>query len=217
MLPDLAALEHFHFLRPAWALLPVVWFLLMLVQRRRRARRDMFGGIIAPHLLEHLRLGRFDTRWFNPVNINAVNVILLTLLLMGPSWRQQPSPLSQDEAAQVVLLDVSGSMEQRDVQPSRLARARQKIADLLALRPDRRSALIAYAGSAHTVLTLTADQDITRQYLAAITPGIMPRAGKFPEYALPLVDEVLRESLAPATVVLFSDAPGADSADASER
>ena len=216
MLPDLAALEHFHFLRPAWALLPVVWFLLMLVQRRRRARRDMFGGIIAPHLLEHLRLGRFDTRWFNPVNINAVNVILLTLLLMGPSWRQQPSPLSQDEAALVVLLDVSGSMEQRDVQPSRLARARQKIADLLALRPDRRSALIAYAGSAHTVLTLTADQDITRQYLAAITPGIMPRAGKFPEYALPLVDEVLRESLAPATVVLFTDAPGGDSAGAFE-
>jgi Ca-activated chloride channel family protein len=216
MLPDLAALEHFHFLRPAWALLPVVWFLLMLVQRRRRTRRDMFGGIIAPHLLEHLRLGRFDARWFNPVNLNTVNVVLLTLLLMGPSWRQQPSPLSQDEAALVVLLDVSGSMEQTDVQPSRLVRARQKIADLLALRPDRRSALIVYAGSAHTVLTLTADQDITRQYLAAITPGIMPRAGKFPEYALPLVDEVLRESMAPATVALFTDAPGADSADAFE-
>lgn len=217
MLPDLAALEHFHFLRPAWGVLPVLWFLLMLVQRRRRARRDMFGGIIAPHLLEHLRLGRFDTRWFNPINVNAVNVILLTLLLMGPSWRQQPSPLSQDEAALVVLLDVSGSMEQRDVQPSRLVRARQKIADLLALRPDRKSALIVYAGSAHTVLTLTADQDITRQYLAAINPGIMPRAGKFPEYALPLVDEILRESKAPATVVLFTDAPGADSAEAFER
>ena len=62
MLPDPAALQHFHFLRPAWALVLVIWFLLMLIQRRRRSRQDMFGGIIAPHLLEHLRLGRFDRR-----------------------------------------------------------------------------------------------------------------------------------------------------------
>ncbi len=127
---------------------------------------------------------------------------------MGPSWRQQPSPLSQDEAALVILLDVSTSMQQTDVQPSRLQRAQQKIGDLLALRPDKKAALIVYAGSAHTVLSLTADQDILKQYLAAITPAIMPRAGKFPEYSLPLVAEVLRESGAPATVVLFTDGLG---------
>ena len=101
--------------------------------------------------------------------------------------------------ALVILLDVSSSMEQRDIQPSRLQRAKQKIADLLAMRTDKQTALIVYAGTAHTVLTLTDDQDILKQYLAAITPKIMPRAGKFPEYSLPLVDQVLRESNAPAT------------------
>jgi Ca-activated chloride channel family protein len=214
MLPDLAALEHFHFLRPAFALLLLPIIAVAVAQRRRSTQRDRFGGIIAPHLLEHLRLSRYDNRWFNPVNASLVVTALVLVVLMGPSWRQQPSPLSQDEAALVVLLDVSQSMEQRDIQPSRLRRAKQKISDLLALRPDKKASLVVYAGSAHTVLSLTADQDILNQYLAAIRPGVMPRPGKYPEYALPLVDEVLRQSNAPASVVLFADGVGAGSAEA---
>jgi len=213
VLPDLEALQYFHFLRPAWGLAVIPWLVITLVQIRRETRRELFGGIIAPHLLEHLRLQRYDRRWFNPINVTRVITALLIIVLMGPTWRQQPSPLSQDEAALVILLDVSASMQQTDIQPSRLQRAKQKIGDLLAMRPDKKAALVVYAGSAHTVLTLTADQDILKQYLAAITPAIMPRAGKFPEYSLPLIGEVLRESTAPATVVLFSDGLGADSTD----
>ncbi|MCB1703511.1 MAG: VWA domain-containing protein [Halioglobus sp.] len=214
MLPELSALQYFHFLRPEWGLLLIPWLAMVLVQNRQRADRDMFGGIIAPHLLQHLRLERFDRRWFNPQNLSRVFMLLALLVLMGPSWRQQPSPLSQDEAALVILLDASNSMQQTDVQPNRLARARQKISDLLALRPDKQAALIAYAGTAHTVLSLTADQDILNQYLAAIKPAIMPRSGKFPEYSLPLIDEILRDSQAPATVVMFTDGLGADSEQA---
>jgi len=242
VLPDWDALQHFHFLRPAWGLLAIPWLVILLLQGRRRARRDMFGGIIAPHLLEHLRLERRDARWANPRVVSVFIVVLTTVIGMGPTWRQQPSPLSRDESALVVLLDVSTSMAQRDVQPSRLQRAKQKIGDLLALRPDKRTALVAYAGSAHTVLTLTADRDILGQYLDAITPAVMPRAGKFPEYALPLVDWIIggsttgdrptdgdanatgaadgvpgsprAASTVPATVLLVTDGLGADSAAA---
>ncbi|CAA0078280.1 Uncharacterised protein [Halioglobus japonicus] len=215
-MPDLSALQYFHFLRPEWALLIIPWLAMVLIQNRQRTDRDMFGGIIAPHLLQHLRLQRFDKRWFNPRNFSIVFMLLALLILMGPTWRQQPSPLSQDEAALVILLDASNSMQQTDVQPSRLQRAKQKISDLLALRPDKQAALVAYSGTAHTVLSLTADQEILNQYLAAITPATMPRSGKFPEYALPLLDEILRETLAPATVVMFADGLGANSAQAFE-
>lgn len=216
MLPELSALQHFHFLRPEWGLLLIPWLAMVMVQNRQRTDRDMFGGIIAPHLLQHLRLQRFDTRWLNPRNFSLVFMLLALLVLMGPTWRQQPSPLSQDEAAVIILLDASSSMQQNDVQPSRLKRARQKISDLLSLRPDKQAALVVYSGTAHTVLSLTADQEILNQYLAAIKPTVMPRSGKFPEYALPLVDEILRETQAPATVVLFADGLGADSEQAFE-
>lgn len=216
MLPELTALEYFHFLRPWWSLALPPLLLAFYVMDRKEEQGDMFGGIIAPHLLEHLRVSKFQSRWFNPRSFTKVLLVLLIVVLMGPSWRQQPSPLSQDEAAMVVLLDVSQSMKQKDIQPSRLQRAKQKIGDLLALRPDKRAALIVYAGSAHTVLNLTADQEILGQYLAAIQPDIMPRDGKFPEYALPEIQAVLKDSTAPATVVLFTDGLGAASEQAYE-
>ena len=214
MLPDAASFEYFHFLRPLWAGVFLLYFALWLFMRQRDAKGDMFGGIIAPHLLEHLRVTRFKSPWINPQSFTGVILVLFMIILMGPTWRQQPSPLSQDDAALVIMLDVSATMSQRDVQPSRLQRAKQKIGDLLALRPDKRAALIVYSGSAHTVLALTADQAILQQYLAAIEPGIMPRSGKFPEYALAEVDEILRQSSAAATLVLIGDGLGADSHEA---
>ena len=216
MPPEFNVLEHFHFLRPTWALLLIPWLAMVVIRSQQRDKQDMFGGIIAPHLLQHLRLQRFDTRWLNPKNFSLLFMVLVLLVIMGPTWRQQLSPLNQDEAALVVLLDVSSTMQQRDVQPSRLQRAKQKISDLLALRPDKKSALIVYSGTAHSVLSLTADQDILNQYLAAITPAIMPRSGKFPEYSLPLADEILRGRNAPATIVMFSDGLGAKSGQAFE-
>lgn len=211
MLPDLNAFEYFHFLRPAWGLLVIPWILVFSMLNKMESGKDMFGGIIAPHLLEHLRLNQFQNRWANPRSFTKVIFFILLIVLMGPSWRQQPSPLIQDDATLVILLDASSSMTQRDIQPSRLARAKQKISDLLAMRPDKKAALVVYAGSAHTVLTLTADQNILTQYLAAIKPVIMPRSGKFPEYALANVDEILRQSSSPATVLLITDGLGSDS------
>ena len=216
MPPEFNVLEHFHFLRPTWALLLIPWLAMMVVRSQQRDKQNMFGGIIAPHLLEHLRLQRSDTRWLNPKNFSVLFMVLVLLVIMGPTWRQQLSPLNQDQAALVVLLDVSSTMQQKDVQPSRLQRAKQKVSDLLALRPDKKSALIVYSGTAHSVLPLTADQDILNQYLAAITPAIMPRSGKFPEHSLPLADEILRGRNAPATIVMFSDGLGAESRQAFE-
>ncbi|MEH6589133.1 MAG: VWA domain-containing protein [Halioglobus sp.] len=182
--------------------------------KRKTAASQAFDSIIAPHLLEHLKVRRFDSKLISPQSFTAVLLLFSILIMMGPSWRQQASPLSEDESALVILLDVSASMSQRDTQPSRLARAKQKIGDLLALSPDKRAALVVFSGSAHTVLSLTNDQQILQQYLAAIEPGIMPLPGKFPEYALTEVDEILRDNTAAATILLIGDGPGSDTSAA---
>ena len=65
---DFAVLEHFHFLRPSWALLLIPWLVMVLIRNQQRSKQDMFGGIIAPHLLQHLRLQRSNARWLNPTN-----------------------------------------------------------------------------------------------------------------------------------------------------
>jgi Ca-activated chloride channel family protein len=202
---DSPLLEHFHFLRPWWGLLVLPSLLLLLQQWRGRGEAASWETVIAPHLLQALRIRQFRNHWFNPMTAGVFFMLLVTVVLMGPSWRQQASPLTRDEAALVILLDVSESMQSRDLQPSRLARARQKISDLLELRDGSRTALVVFSGSAHTVLNLTDDAQILNQYLAAIKPGIMPRSGKFAEYGLPLVDTVIGQRRVPVTVLLVSD------------
>lgn len=198
-------LENFHFLRPAWGLLLVLPLIALLLQWRERDGARAWDTVIAPHLLKALRLRQFHNHLFSPVSIALLLMLIMAVIAMGPTWRQQTSPLTKDASALIILLDASRSMQQTDIQPSRLARARQKVSDLLALRPGTRTALVVYAGSAHTVLDLTDDADILGQYLAAIDPRIMPRGGKFAEYALPLAERIVGDDTAPTTVLLLTD------------
>lgn len=203
-------IEHFHFLRPGWLLLgPALWLCEYLL-RSDRDDLDPFNGVIAPHLLAHLRLQRHTRRWFTPGRLLGALFLIAVVIAAGPSWRQQPSPLAEDAAPLVLVLDLSESMDTADVAPTRLERAKQKITDLLAAVPDKQAALVVFAGSAHTALPLSPDHDILASYLASLNTGMMPRAGKFPEYALASIDRVLRDSVRGAGIVLLTDGLGSD-------
>ena len=204
-------LGHFHFLRPEWLLLIPGLLLFERLLRNPEANRDRFHDIIAPELLEHLRLRRPRGARFNPSSVLAVLLALLTLVMAGPSWRQQPSPLAEDAAPLVIALDISESMATTDIAPSRLARGIQKVTDLLKLIPDKQIGIVAYAGSAHTVLPLTTDHDIAQNFLSVLNPDLAPRPGKFPEYALPGIDKLLSNSYYKSSVLLLADGLGSAS------
>jgi len=205
-----AMLTHFHFLRPWWllALIPFSWALRQLWLAQSSTRQ--WQHIIAPHLLNAMLIRQGRSQWLNPVNAGCVLVILGIVAVAGPTWQQQPSPFSEDVKALVIILDASESMQQKDVQPSRLERAKQKIQDLLALRPGGLSGLIVYAGSAHTVIPLTNDSDVIKNFLNAISTDMMPRQGKAPEKALPIADTMLRDSPVPGTILMIGDGIGPD-------
>ena len=108
------ALAHFHFLRPEWLLLAPAFMLFERLLRSTQATPDRFSGIIDPALLEHLRVQRPPIARFNPTSVLVVLIVLLTLVMAGPSWQQQPSPLAEDTAPLVIVLDVSESMATTD-------------------------------------------------------------------------------------------------------
>jgi Ca-activated chloride channel family protein len=93
----------------------------------------------------------------------------------------------------------------RDIQPSRLQRSVMKIHDLLELKGDVRTGLIAYAGSAHLVMPLTSDAGIINNFAAALEPGIMPKDGDEPADAIALANQRLRDAAVPGSIVLITD------------
>jgi Ca-activated chloride channel homolog len=131
--------------------------------------------------------------------------LLATVALSGPTWQREPAPFADDEAALVIAVEVTPTMLAQDIQPSRLARAAQKIHDLLAQRPGTRTALVAYAGSAHLVMPLTRDADLIARFAAELSPAIMPVEGDVPAEALALAEEQLGKAGLRGSILLITD------------
>ena len=188
---DIDQLAHFHLLRPLWLLtvFPLIWVSYHLWYARSPFAK--WQKIISPNLIKAMRVRHGSAKLFNPVTVFFCVSLLAVLILSGPTWKQQASPFSEDLSALVIILDASASMDQKDVQPSRLERAKQKIEDLLKLRSGGRVGLIVYAGSAHSVIPLTNDIEVVRNFLKAITSKMMPTPGKFAEKALVIADQML--------------------------
>lgn len=203
--------QYFHFLRPGLLYLLLVLMVVIGLLLRSGLHRTI-ASAIAPHLAKHLQTGAAGQRWLNPLNLCFALTALAIVALAGPTWDRQSTPFSRDQSVLVVLLDVSETMLQQDIQPSRLARAKQKIRDLLALRPGTLSSLIVFSRSAHTVLPATDDSDILSYYLQSIEPGLLPGEGSYPERALAQVAALNLPASSPVTVLWVGDGVSAASA-----
>lgn len=181
----------FHFLRPWWLLALVPLFLLVWAIRHRQNAAQAWRGIIAPHLLPFLLSGRTERARFTPLLLIATGWVAATVAIAGPTWRHEPSPFADDTAVLAIVVKVAPSMTTEDVPPSRLARGVQKIHDLLAQRRGARTALIAYAGSAHIVMPATTDGGIIDTFAQSLDPKIMPVDGDDAAGALRLADQAL--------------------------
>jgi Ca-activated chloride channel family protein len=164
-----------------------------------------WGGVIAPHLLNHLIVQPGRGRGINPLCLVATGMVLGILALSGPSWRRELPPFVEDKAPLMIALAVDSSMSRNDVAPSRLERSKQKIRDLLAARSGARTGLIAYAGTAHLVMPLTDDRSVIEPFLAALTPNLMPTDGKNTASAIGLAAQSLATEPVAGTILLVAD------------
>ncbi len=103
--------------------------------------------------------------------------IVGAISLAGPTWRYEPSPFADDPVPVMILLKTGESMTLSDVAPSRMERARLKVADLAAALRGKPLGLIAFAGSAHLVLPPTRDTSVVATMAAELSPDIMPEQG----------------------------------------
>lgn len=168
---------NFHFLRPEWfyALIPAV--LLFALLRYRNSHHSNWESAIEPHLLEHILDNPDSQVSRSPFTILLLAWLIATIALAGPVWRQTPQPVHEREDALVVIFDLTKSMLSTDVKPNRLVRAKRKLIDLLEMRDEGVTALVVFAGDAHTVSPLTDDTNTIAAMIPALDPSIVPAPG----------------------------------------
>lgn len=170
-------MAEFHFLRPGWLLAFIPLALLLCWLARRARAGGAWAGVCDAALLPHILTAGRGRAGRMPLFLLGLGAALGIIALAGPAWERLPRPVFERQAALVIALDLSYSMYARDIQPSRLERARFKIADLLDLRQEGQTALLVYAGGPFTVAPLTSDGNTIKAQLAALSPEIMPAPG----------------------------------------
>lgn len=204
-------LSAFHFLRPFWLLaIPLVALVWWRV-RTMTVSKPPSDSMIAGHLRDALTINRPNRARIRAVDGVSLVLLFFTLSAAGPAWNQQPSPWFAETAPLVVAIEVSDSMRANDLQPTRLDRARFKVLDLVSQRTGARTAIIAYAGSAHIVMPPTKDVEVIKPFLEGLDPAVMPKPGANASTVLPLAMELLNDQSTLGSLLFVND--GFDSAD----
>lgn len=200
------ALAAFHLERPAWLLTLIPAALLWLAVRRSSDPVLQWRRVIDPGLLPYLLTGNDRRRRIVPADWLFAGSIVAAIAVAGPAWQREPSPFADAKPPVAIVLKVTPSMLTEDFAPTRLDRARQKLADILAAREGASTALIAYAGSAHLVLPPTPDSAVVLDLAKALSPQIMPKPGDNLAAALALARRMLAGTGQGGSILLLADA-----------
>ena len=200
-------MAEFHFLRPLWlVMLPfggwLIWQLL-----RGRADSGGWRSVVAAELRAYV-LAEPEVLRDSRLALGAALAAwaLAVVALAGPTWERLPVPAFRSDEALVVALDLSRSMDAGDVEPSRLARAKLKLLDLLERRAAGQTALVVFSTAAFTVTPLTTDTRTISSLVNAVSTDIMPTRGSSLAAGLEKSAALLRQTgLREGDILLMTD------------
>lgn len=171
-------------LRPLWLLaLPLLtWLLWRLWHRERQSGR---WQLLLPAAFHQVLLKGGDGRTSKlPWLALGLAWLLAVVALLGPSWQRVEQSNQKPADPLLVLLELTPQMLATDGAPNRLEQARRKLLDLLEARNDAQTAIVVYAGSAHSLVPLSDDLATSRNLLEALKPSLMPEPGRRADLAV---------------------------------
>jgi Ca-activated chloride channel family protein len=148
------------------ALVPLALLGYVLVQRRRQQYAVRFTNLdLLASVVDRA------PRWRRHVP-PALALLALTALVLAVAQPTIAREVPQEKATVILTMDVSGSMQATDVQPDRMAAAKEAANAFLDQVPDTVSVgVVSFSTGAQVVLSPTTDHDAVRQAVDALEPG----------------------------------------------
>ena len=142
------------------------------VLRRRRLRK--YGD---PALLKALMPD--VSRWRREVKFWLLNMALAMMIvcMARPQYGTKIDTRTRKGIEAIIALDVSNSMLAEDVTPSRLAKSKLLISNMVDNMIDDKIGLIVFAGDAFTQLPITSDYVSAKMFLDNINPSMIAVQG----------------------------------------
>ena len=203
-------LADFHFLRPLWLLLLIVPFIGYYSFFFNRRNISAWESVCDKKLLSFL-LVKGNSKQRSLLGYFAIIGIIGTIIaLAGPSWQKKETPTFSPVNPVMILLNLSSDMDNSDLRPNRLARAKFAIDDLLK-EIQAQAALIVYTNEPYIISPSTEDKRIISNLLPSINQDIVPENGDKLYRAIDLaVSRMSEDGFAFGNIVIFAPDVGQD-------
>lgn len=209
----LVSLDNPYVLLALPALLPLAFLSSRRFARRSRAffaligRRDREGALSETELLSRSRTAIFCF---------IASLASALIALSGPRWGDRLIPEYRRGLNVVIAMDISRSMDAKDVFPSRLKRASVVAREFVDASPGTRFSVVLGKGDGVVAVPLTDDRESVLSLLSNVSSETMTSRGTDLERLIETAVKAFpASSAARRLVVVFSDGEGL-SGDASE-
>jgi Ca-activated chloride channel family protein len=152
----------------------IVGLTLAFLAKRKKAALAKLG---MPDLIARLSatVNYTGRRWKMILWFIALGFLIVSLA--RPRWGSQVEYVERRGVEIMVALDVSESMLAEDLKPSRLARAKLEISELMDRLEGNALGLVLFSGAAFVQFPLTSDFATARNFLEAANPEVISRPG----------------------------------------
>lgn len=167
---------HFQYIEYfiALAAVPLMIFFYSLLIKWKKKTEKKIGD---PRLVKELTSQYSSQKFLTKFILFIVAFTLCAFAVAGLVMPDGTQKINRKGTDLIIALDVSKSMLANDIQPSRLARAKQLISKIIDNSPDERIGLVIFAGRAYLQMPLTIDHEAAKMYLSAASPGDVSTQG----------------------------------------
>lgn len=178
----------------------ILGFYIYTIYRKKKAVKE-FGD---PVLMETLMPDASLTRLRVKMGIMLVVIALFAVLLARPQFGSKLETVKREGIELIIAMDISNSMLARDIQPSRLEKAKRLVAQLVDKMENDKIGIIVFAGDAYTQLPITSDYISAKMFLETISPSLISKQGTSIGAAINLANNSFtpREGVGKAIVII---------------
>lgn len=180
-------------------LIPAILLLWWWMRSNKQRQRDRF---ISTEMMEKLINFRV-LDWVKPVLLGMI-VLFLAIAYVNPQAGLKKEKQKVENSDIFIALDISNSMNVRDISPSRIEKSKKFISDFLLTRYGDQVGLIYFAGSAFLQMPLTTDIAAAGMFVKAVNTNMAGTQGTNIGEALQLALKSTQEPQQKA-ILLISD------------
>ena len=160
----------------------VVWMIALIViiilsvniyRWRTRVKKTFADEHLLPFIFPTISSRRFLIKLI----LSCTAIFLIILALMDPLQGQREVEVKREGIDMVFLLDLSSSMNAKDVAPSRIEKSTKFISDMMQQLGGDRAGLVVFAANAYTILPLTNDYAAIDSYLTSVNTELISSQG----------------------------------------